>query len=294
MKKTETLDISLFGKSSGGEGFYVNTLSDHLKTSHMHIHKPHKHDFYVFVFFTAGHGTHEIDFTHYEVGPGSVFLMSPGQVHSWNLSSDAEGFVFFHTAGFYGLRYGNESIRDYPFFASLSNPRHVVAEQDNSTALIGICLALYDEYQDNALFRERMVAGLMTSAYVRAARLMQAQKVEAPALPVLYRQKFEAFEDLVELHFRDIKSAAVYAGMLSVTPRHLNRIAQEAAGKMTTEVITDRVMLEARRMMAWSQRPLNEIAFELGYDDYAYFSKLFRKKTGKTPSEFVKAIGHRD
>src|SRR4051812_926638 len=104
MEKTATLKIGLFGQDGNDDGFYVNTLSNHLKTSHLHISKPHKHDFYVFVVFTAGYGTHDIDFRRYPVSPGSVFLMAPGQIHSWALSEDVEGFVFFHTADFYMLR----------------------------------------------------------------------------------------------------------------------------------------------------------------------------------------------
>ena len=77
--------------------FYVNTISSHLKTSHLHINKPHKHDFFAAFLFTKGSGKHEIDFNSYEVKPGAVFLLSPGQTHNWQLSGDAEGIIFFHS-----------------------------------------------------------------------------------------------------------------------------------------------------------------------------------------------------
>ena len=63
---------------------YSNVLSDHLRTSHAHIDKPHKHDFYVAMIFTKGYGEHQIDFKTYPVLRGSIFLLTPGQTHHWN------------------------------------------------------------------------------------------------------------------------------------------------------------------------------------------------------------------
>lgn len=70
-------------------------MKGHLKSSHKHIEKPHRHDFYVTVLFTHGSGVHEIDFQSYDVQPGSLFFLSPGQIHSWELSDDTEGYIFF-------------------------------------------------------------------------------------------------------------------------------------------------------------------------------------------------------
>ena len=90
MQELNVLPIGLF-KDGKDDGLYVNSLSLHLQTSHRHIDKPHKHDFFALILFTRGSGVHEIEFTRYEVSRGSLFFLKPGQTHNWTLSADAEG-----------------------------------------------------------------------------------------------------------------------------------------------------------------------------------------------------------
>ena len=73
---------------------------------------------------------------------------------------------------------------------------------------------------------------------------------------------------------------------LNISLKHLNRICNEILKKTTTEVIVDRIILEAKRMLLDKNWTVNEIAFELGYEDYSYFSRLFKKNSGMSPSEF--------
>ena len=88
------LNINLFQPEAKRSDFYFNTLKEHLLKSHKHTEKPHRHDFYACKIFTKGNGIHEIDFQKYDVSAGSLFFMSPGQVHSWQLSEDTDGFIF--------------------------------------------------------------------------------------------------------------------------------------------------------------------------------------------------------
>src|SRR5690606_12871633 len=90
----------------------------HLISNHSRIEKTHKHDFCAVFLFTKGSGIHEIDFQSYEIKPGTLFFLYPGQTHSWNLSHDIEGYLFFHSKEFYDLGYVTNSIKDYPFFDS--------------------------------------------------------------------------------------------------------------------------------------------------------------------------------
>nr|WP_305051013.1 AraC family ligand binding domain-containing protein [Elizabethkingia bruuniana] len=95
MDSISVLHMGLFQENNASSGFYFNTMKGHLKSSHKHIEKPHRHDFYVTVLFTQGSGVHEIDFQSYDVQAGSLFFLSPGQIHSWELSDDTDGYIFF-------------------------------------------------------------------------------------------------------------------------------------------------------------------------------------------------------
>jgi AraC-like DNA-binding protein len=75
---------------------------------------------------------------------------------------------------------------------------------------------------------------------------------------------------------------------LGITPKHLNRIAQTVVQKTATDVITERVVLEAKRMLMYLDESLVEIAFRLGYEEYSYFVRVFRKSSGMTPTQFMR------
>jgi AraC-like DNA-binding protein len=98
--------------------------------------------------------------------------------------------------------------------------------------------------------------------------------------------KIKTFELVLEHNFKKEKAPSFYASQLAITLKHLNRICNEMLQKTTTEVITDRIILEAKRMLMDKKFTVNEIATELGFDDYSYFTRLFKKHTRMTPTDF--------
>ena len=118
MSEIKLLKIKDFKNKEPENSFYANTITNHLLLHHSRIERPHKHNFYAVFLFTKGTGIHEIDFNKYEVKPGSVFFLYPGQTHSWELSDDIDGYIFFHTEDFYEMAYAANSIKDFPFFES--------------------------------------------------------------------------------------------------------------------------------------------------------------------------------
>jgi AraC-like DNA-binding protein len=103
-----------------------------------------------------------------------------------------------------------------------------------------------------------------------------------------YYSKFIQFQELVEHNFKTEKSANTYAGWMNMTTKHLNRINKLTVNKTTSELISDRIILEAKRLLIYAHNNFSEIAEQLGFDDYAHFSKLFKHKTGMNPSDFTK------
>jgi AraC-like DNA-binding protein len=99
-----------------------------------------------------------------------------------------------------------------------------------------------------------------------------------------------SFEELIEKNYKKEQSPSAYADMMNITTKHLNRICRTSLNKTATEVITERSILEAKRMLAQSSSTVMQISDELGYDDNSYFSRLFKKHVGQTPTEFRQAI----
>ena len=96
------------------------------------------------------------------------------------------------------------------------------------------------------------------------------------------------FMDLIEIHFRSLKLPKDYAALLYITPNHLNAVTKEQLGYSAGELIRNRVLLEAKRLLVVKNYSIAEIAYELNFSDASYFTKFFKKAVGCTPEDFKK------
>ena len=274
MKKYPVYSIEQFNCNSVTSDLYINTFKNHL-VNHSFIEKPHRHDFYLLVFFTHGSGVHEIDFNRFEIKAGSFFVLQPGQMHHWVLSEDIEGFIVFYTAEMYNLYFGKKKIDDYPFYFSVQNNPEIVLEEPEMETVLSYFENLVVEMQSEQLWKQDKIMNILDSIHIELARKYNEIYVHETHS---YNVKIKNLEQLLEKKYKQHKSAAFYASELNISLKHLNRICNEILKKTTTEVIVDRIILEAKRMLLDKNWTVNEIAFELGYEDYSYFSRLFKKK----------------
>jgi AraC-like DNA-binding protein len=264
-------------------------MKEHLVVGHRHIEKPHRHDFYAAVLFTRGQGVHEIDFQKYDVSEGSLFFLSPGQIHSWELSEDIDGYIFFCSQEFYEMHYVNQKLRNFPFFGSVSFPRKLQLDADELIKNKILFQELGREHQSQNLMKEGLILSLMSHIFINSARLFSKEIDSLSSSASLsYFKHYQDFENLIEQYFTTQKSISHYASLLGISPKHLNRIAQTVVQKTATDVITERVVLEAKRMLMYLDESLVEIAFRLGYEEYSYFVRVFRKSSGMTPTQFMR------
>ncbi|AZB29936.1 MULTISPECIES: helix-turn-helix transcriptional regulator [Chryseobacterium] len=288
MNSISVLHINLFQSEKNAPDFYFNTLRNHLVSSHKHIEKPHRHDFYVTVIFTKGTGIHEIDFQKYDVSEGSLFFLSPGQVHSWELSPDTDGYIFFFSQPYYEMHYVNQKLKNFPFFNSPSFPRKLQLQSTELEAMIRLFEAIQNEHQSQNVMKQSFILSLISQIYIQSVREFSKGDEKTSATSVSYFKHYQDFENLLEESFTSQKSISFYASQLNISAKHLNRITQTVMQKTASEIITERVILEAKRMLIYLDEGLVEIAFRLGYEEYSYFARMFRKNTGITPSQFIK------
>lgn len=286
MKGTKILSIDQFKDDSSHEELFASSLSYHLTHHHNEISVPHKHDFYTTLLFTHGSGTHEIDFETYDVTPGSVFLLNPGQMHYWELSPDAEGFVFLHSESFYNFMFSANGLLNFPFFRSTHNSPYLLLDNEELTKITPFFDQIITEYQDQAAYKFRKIVLLIDLVYIELSRIYEQKN----HLNILHNSnnldKLMQFETLINTHYQKEKSASQYAKWMNITPKHLNRICQQTVAKTTTELIANRVILEAKRLISNPSINLTDISEILGFEDYAYFSRLFKKYTQETPIQF--------
>ncbi len=257
--------------------YYVQRLESHA-ARFPGVSAPHTHDFYLLLYITRGSGTHTIDLQVYKLRPGALFFLAPGQVHGWELSADAAGYIVFFEAEFYQRRYPAERLQAYPFFDARHPPVRYLPAPANTLA------PLLDQlWQEAAAPDDEVMAAYLFLVLELAARHYPAAPAPEAALG---GQQVRAFSALLNQHFRQEKTVGFYADRLHVTPNHLTAICQRVVGHPARHLILARVMAEAQRLLRHAASPVAEVAATLGYDDASYFSRAFKKHVGVTPEAF--------
>ncbi|KAB2918833.1 MAG: helix-turn-helix domain-containing protein [Bacteroidetes bacterium] len=265
--------------------FYARRLKDHIE-KHGFIQHPHKHDFYLAVLFTQGTGTHEIDFTSYPVAKGAVFLMNPGQVHRWTLTDDTEGYIFFHTKEFYDITCANKRINDFTFFSSAGVSPFVLLNDEQLVQAEALFKRIFNQNQATDSIHKFETLGALCNLLYLDIEGVYSRKETVSKQSTLYLHKLNTLRQLIDLNYTLLKYPKDYAALMSISAKHLNRICIETVGKTTGDLISERLVLEAKRVLAYSDKPIKQIAEQLGFDDSAYFIRFFKKHTAQTPAKF--------
>jgi AraC-like DNA-binding protein len=287
MYSSPLLDLGQFQKDNEKSGFYCNKLPAHLQAHHRHIHLPHKHDSYLLVIFTRGSGVHEVDFNSYPVKPGAAFFLNPGQTHHWKLSHDADGYVVLHDREFYDLHYSDTTVEQFPFYYSTKN-KPVLYLKSEVKEITRLLASIEYEYQSDFLLKNKKLCSLLDLLYIELSRAYLKGKYLKIARTSRYSSQLKQLDQLIEKKFLVNKSPASYASMLHITLKHLNRITKSLRNKTTHQLITDRILLEAKRMIVHRTNTIAEIADALGFPDYSYFTRIFKKHCGETPTVFAR------
>ncbi|WP_150452358.1 helix-turn-helix domain-containing protein [Arenibacter lacus] len=289
MKHIPVLGIDQFEQNVSLHDIYSNTIEDHLRRNEKHFNKPHKHNFFLCVLFTEGTGTHEIDFESYPIEKGSVFFLRPGQSHFWQFTSIPKGYIFFHSREFYEVQLTDIKLFQLPFYGSPNNVPLIKLNASNLHKLVSRFREINDEYSSDQLMKRLKLVSLIQLLYIDLTRLYLEDDQLKFQESVRYLVIVGELESLVEQYYLSQKSASFYAEKLHISTKHLNRVLKAVLNKTTTQLITERIILEAKRLLVHSNDSLNVISEVLGYREYAHFSKVFKNYTAITPIDFRKS-----
>lgn len=248
---------------------------------------PHKHNYFELCIFTGGTGQHEIDFVNYEIVTPSIHVLHPGQVHLIRRGDDYQGYLFVFSKEFYNLRFkGLEIIPGYPLVTHLSNGPILSMTNDEFADFSILISSIEKEFTQQSIESEEIIISFLNIFFLRLrnrfmALLKKENPINHPSRNLVY-----TFNQLVENHFKEIHQVGEYAELLNESPIVLNRAIKALTGKTPGELIVGRLILEAKRLLLYSDLNNKEIAYKLNYDDPSYFARIFRKKTGLTPTDF--------
>jgi AraC family transcriptional activator of pobA len=265
-------------------GFHVADLQAH-RQRHAFVQAPHKHDFYLLLLVRNGHGSHTIDFTEYAVTPGSVFFLTPGQVHAWDLTPETDGSLLFFSPEFYRGTRDTDTLRQFPFFRTWHHPPVLYASPDALHPAEQLLAHLLAEYAQPSVFQTDALRAYLELLLIQLARL-SPNLVIAPDETKWPYQLYQ-LETLVEQHYLQHQPIGFYAEALHLSPKYLNELCKANLGKPVTHLLQERLVLEAKRLLTHSPHlNIAQVAQALGFEDNSYFSRFFKKQAGITPEQF--------
>lgn len=276
-------------KPNSYEHFQVEVFD---ATRHFDVAYPHRHDFFEVLFLTKGTGRHIIDFQEYDIKANSIFFLSPGQIHTVDVSKDIEGFIFLFTSEFYLLNKQNKNkLLELPFFYSLSNetPPIYLEQSEDIRLLTDLFARGSQEINMEDEDTPEIISALLDLILLSCNRLYNAPMLshDTPVAKLLVKR----FKQLLEENYQNNLSVAEYASLLAVTASHLTDTIKRVAGKTSSDLINDKVILESKRLLIYTAMSATEIADYLGFKDQSYFTRYFRKLTGHTPVDYRKQSG---
>lgn len=237
---------------------------------------PHKHDFFHILFITNGSGWHEIDFVRHKVKAGRIFVMKPGEVHSWKLSATTRGFV---------IEFTSESLPSNlrgKFLISMQQWSPYFDDVKESK-LKNICEWMALEAQLRQPAFQLCLEGLLQSLLVNLSRLGQSKTIFNP------NDRFtEKFKSILEENFKKQHSVDFYAKKMGLSAKALTMRISRKLGKSARSLIQDRCMIEAKRLLAYSDATIAEISYELGFEDPNYFARFFTAHNKIAPGRYRK------
>jgi len=160
-----------------------------------HLKAPHRHNFFTFILVLRGTGSHDIDFHTYSIQPNRLFLISPGQVHSWNELNDVAGFVVLFTDNFVALSKGRKLIAELPLFKA-GQRCYIDISAAEANAWKEECDYMEKEMHAPDAFSQDALFYSIGSLLVRSSRLYATSWKAQQAQDVLF-----LFQELVEMHF---------------------------------------------------------------------------------------------
>lgn len=253
---------------------------------HLESSFPHKHSFYMICLIRSGSGIHVVDFEEIPVVTNRLFILNPSQVHFWKLDTDTNiSLVQFAESIF---QFESLPGGDFLSTASLFRKCYVDLDEQQSMAVLDIFQKLETETDSKDFFSPEIIKGYLQVLSGSIGRIINSNNKAGALNPK--EHKLREFMNLVNKHYATQKGVNFYASELNITANYLNMLSKQILGKNAGEVVSYRVMLEAKRLLFHTSQDVSQIAFNLGFDDPSYFSRFFRKSENISPTEFRELI----
>lgn len=248
--------------------------------------RPHRHDYHEFIWSRRGAGSHLIDGSRSVVEPGQVTVIGRGQVHVFESAAGLDGALIRFTDEM--LQLESMARANPAWLIGFRGPHTVLVPATDVERLDALLVGLRDETTRSTdavsvdVQRHLLCTLLLWVERWHSCAQTSARDAGDPAALQLYAR----FVELLERDFAHRYEARHYAATLGVPQAALSRALSDITGRRTKELITDRRMLEAARLLRYTDHSIREVAAQAGFSDQLYFSRAFKRYHHASPTEY--------
>ncbi len=251
--------------------------------------QPHRHDFYQLLWLEEGGGELISDFNHMRFGPKVLAFFSPGLLHAWKHEVEPRGIMFGFTPEFF------HTNSDCPGLLGRLQFLHEAAEPmmafsgESAREMSHWFSQLHVEAARNLPGRDDIVRAIITIILSKARQHHEGPAAEAARSgeATVAGSLTQRFRLALEQHFPKLLKVSEYARLLHVSRTHLNDDLRMRTGQTASELIHERLLLEAKRLLVYSTSlTVAEVAYQLQFQDPSYFGRFFRHRTGLSPGAY--------
>lgn len=268
--------------------FTIRKICDFDDDEIEHNLMPHLHDFYSIFWIESGEAIHATEFVEYSLTADTILFVPPGLKHRMYIDKSVGGtYMLFNEEFIQFNRLNIQPLKNYRLFNNPEFKSLITVSSDQKEKLENITRLIFNELKNKDDYSQEIVLNLLHLFLLESRRIFdlqnQAPKEAAETTP---DNTIIKFKQLIEENFTREKNVSPYAEMLNMNASCLNELSKRVTGITAGELIRNRVIEETKKLLYSSRMSGKEIAYELGFDDPAYFSRFFKKYTGTTLKEF--------
>ncbi len=251
-------------------------------------------NYYSLIWIRKGSGGLKADFTAYDFSANTLLAFTPYQPFMLDIKTKIEGIALhFHPDFFCIHKHDKDVSCNGVLFNNIYNPPFVHVNEAAERTFEMILAQMTVEMQNLELAQYELLVSYLKIILITASRLKIAQNDQAT---IDFADKKEPFilqelKDNIEEHFKSKHTASDYSDLLNISPKSLAKITKTHFNKTLTDLIAERIVIEAKRELYLTNKSVKEIAYSLGYDDEHYFSRFFKKNADVSPQLYRETVG---
>ena len=282
--------FTLVDPRNGNLAFKLFAFSDSSYFDHLQ-----RNNYYSLIWIIRGEGKVKADFSEYLFEPGTLFSFSPYQPFMLFADGDIQGIALqFHPDFFCIHKHQHEVACNGVLFNNIYDPPFVKVDETSANKFNMLLEQVKAEMQNPALAQYELLISYLKIFLITASRLKTDQQPEAAKSVTNAEGPFilQKLKDYIELHYKTLHTPGDYAVMLNISPKALAKITKAHFNKTLTNLIAERIIIEAKRELYLTNKTVKEIAYELGYNDESYFSRFFKTNADISPQLYRETVGY--